>query len=84
MGKVAKLHRRLVKKSQQSKQHKKAVTALLGVVSVYAAESNWKVTGETRDVVKDGIIIGVEQLKVWVGPGTGPEVAKAIIDAAKS
>ena len=79
MGKVIKLHRRLVKKRQEIKIHKQAVNTLLNVIAIYASENNWRDSSETRDVKKGEIVVGVEILKRWVGPGDGPEVAQRIV-----
>ena len=69
MGKVVKLHRRLVKKRNEIKTHKQAVATLLNVIAIYANKANWRDSSETRDVKKGEIVVGVEILKRWVGPG---------------
>lgn len=79
MGKINKLHRRLVKKRSEIKTHKKAVDTLLTILAEYGNVNNWKVTDETRDVVKNGIVVGVEQVKQWIGRGSGPDLAQIIV-----
>lgn len=83
MGKVIKLHRRLVKKRNEIKTHKQAVKILLQVVNMYATMDNWKHTDETRDVVEKGIVVGVERLMQWAGPGNGPVIAQQIMKEIK-
>lgn len=83
MGKVTKLHYRLVKKRNEIKVHKQAVNVLLQVVATYANLGNWKLTTETRDVIEKGIVVGVERLLQWIGPGSGPGLAQRIMKGVK-
>ena len=83
MGKVVKLHRRLVNKRNEIKAHKQAVNALLTVLAEYGNVRNWKTVDDTRDVVKGGIVVGVEQVRQWIGRGTGPELAQMIMKGIK-
>jgi hypothetical protein len=83
MGKVIKLHRRLVKKRNELKVHKQAVGTLLHVIALYANPRNWRDSSETRDVKKGEIVVGEEILKRWVGPGDGPGAAKRILEGVK-
>jgi hypothetical protein len=84
MGKTIKLHRRLVKKRNEIKTHKQAVATLLDVIRIYANPLFWRDSSETRDIKKGEIVVGVEILKRWVGPGNGPEVAQRIIGGIKN
>jgi len=84
VGKVNKLHRRLVKKRGEISTHKKAVRALLTIVSAYADNRNWKATDNTRDVMEKGIVIGVQRTMEWVGVGTGPDLAETIMKGVKN
>lgn len=79
MGKVVKLHRRLVKKRNEIKVHKQAVSTLLSIIAAYANHRNWRATDNTIDVMDKGIVIGVQRTMEWVGPGVGPEMAETII-----
>lgn len=83
MGKAEKLHRRFIKKRNEIKMHKRAVATLLNVVALYARPENWRDSDETRDIKKGEVIIGVEILKRWIGPGNGPEVAQRILKGIK-
>ena len=80
MGKVAKLHRRLVKKHHEAKAHRIAVGVLLRLVAQYADYGNWTPTGETRDITQNGIVVGVEGLMAWRGPGSGPKLAERFLE----
>lgn len=84
MGKVIKLHHRLVKKRNEIKVHKQAVNTLLNIVALYANPGNWRDSSETRDVKQGEMIVGVEILKRWVGPGDGPEIAQRILKGVQS
>ena len=84
MGKVAKLHRRLVKKHHEAKSHRNAVGVLLRVLAQYADYGNWAKTDETRDITHNGIVVGVEGLMAWRGPGSGPRLAEEILKGAYS
>ena len=84
MGKVAKLHRRLVKKRSEISTYKKAVRALLMILEPYANSSNWQHTGENRDVIEKGIVIGTQPVLKWVGQGSGPELAASILNKVKA
>ena len=85
MGKtIKKLHRRLVKKRNEIKIHKQAVNTLLNVIAIYANKANWRDSSETRDIKKGKIVIGVQILKRWIGPGDGPEIAAQIIGGIKN
>jgi hypothetical protein len=79
MGEVIKLHRRLVKKRNEIKTHKQAVGVLLQVVATYAKPEHWRDTEETRDIMEKGIVVGVEILRRWIGPGNGPGLAQQIM-----
>lgn len=81
MGKVAKLHRRLVKKRNELKLHRRAVLIMWNVLQQYADHRNWVATDETKDVMEKGIVIGVERLMAWKGPGVGPGLAQSFIDS---
>lgn len=83
MGKVIKLHHRLIKKRNEIKVHKQAIATLLNVVALYAHPGNWRDSDTTRDVMNGEIVVGVEILKRWVGPGDGPGVALGIIKGIK-
>jgi len=73
----------LVKKRNEIKTHKQAVNVLLNIVASYADLKNWKQTDETRDIIEKGIVIGVEQLYTWIGPGSGPGLAQQIMKGLK-
>lgn len=79
MGKIAKLHRRLVKKRHDLQWHKKALRSLLGILEIYSNPTNWRITDRDRDIMQRGVVIGVEQILEWNGPGNGPGVAERII-----
>lgn len=83
MGKVAKLHRRLVKKRHDLQWHKRAIRSLLGVLEIYANPMAWKLTDRQRDVMQRGVVVGVEQILEWNGPGNGPAVAERILKEAR-
>lgn len=81
MGLTRKLHRRVVKKSAELKLHRKAIRAMYAAIRVYANPDFWQDTDDTRDVIEGGIVIGVERMKKWVGPGTGPQVAESLLSS---
>jgi len=83
MGKTIKLHRRLVKKRNEIKVHKQAVGVLLQVVAAYSNPENWRDTEETRDIIEKGIVVGIEIVRKWIGPGNGPGLARQILKGVK-
>lgn len=79
MGMTKKLHRRLVKKSHEVKLHRKAIRVMYAALTAYANPDNWQDTDDTRDVRQGGIVIGLERVRKWVGPGTGPGLAESLL-----
>lgn len=57
-------------------QLNKVVVGAVNVLGAYADPKNWQATGETKDVRTDqNVVVGVEQVHTWVGPGSGPDLA---------
>ena len=53
----------------------KAIQGAVSLLAVYADPKNWQATGETKDVQDKGIVVGVEKIHTWIGPGEGPQLA---------
>ena len=54
----------------------KQMQGVMNWLATYSDPKNWRETGETKDVQnKAGLIIGVEKIHTWVGPGEGPQLA---------
>jgi hypothetical protein len=79
MGLTKKLHRRIVKKSQELKLHRKAIRAMYAALEIYGNPAYWSVTDDTRDVRQNGIVVGVERVFKWVGPTEGPQLAQSLL-----
>lgn len=45
----------------------------------YSDPKNWKPTDETKDVMENSIVTGVERIFSWVGPLEGPQLAQRTI-----
>ena len=53
-----------------------AVDRALTSLGYYADTKNWKATDESKDVMENGIVTGVERIYSWVGPLEGPQLAQ--------
>jgi len=52
------------------------IISVMNVFSVYGDPKNWMPTDESKDVRNEaGLVVGVERLHTWNGPGCGPELA---------
>lgn len=62
----------------------KASQSMIGMLvtglRVYADSNNWKDTDETKEVRNEGIIVGLDVVKAWIGPKAGPEVAQIVLE----
>ena len=53
-----------------------SMQSVVSLLSVYADPRNWRETGDTKDVQNEaGLVVGVEKICTWVGPGEGPQLA---------
>ena len=62
--------------AEQLKQLTLTMQSVMSLLSMYADPKNWRATGETKDVQNEaGLVVGVEKIHTWVGPGEGPQLA---------
>ncbi len=56
------------------------IMGAVSIFSVYADPKNWQPTEETKDVKNEaGLVVGVERIHTWNGPGSGPELAVSVL-----
>lgn len=59
-----------------AEQLRQSLGSTMQVLAVYSSAHNWQATGETKDVQNEaGLVVGVEKIHAWVGPGEGPQLA---------
>ena len=62
--------------AEQLKQLTQSMSSVMSLLAVYADPKNWLDTGDTRDVRSaEGLVVGVEKIHTWIGPGEGPQLA---------
>jgi len=67
---------RLENAAVKAEQSDTIIRGLVNVLGVYSDPKNWQPTDETRDVTNEaGLVVGVERLHRWVGPGEGSGLA---------
>jgi hypothetical protein len=67
---------RLEAANYQARQINDRIAGLINVLAVYGDPKNWHPTDETKDVRNEaGLVVGVERIHTWRGPGPGPDLA---------
>ena len=62
--------------AEQLKQLMQTMQSVVSLLSVYADPKHWLDTGDTKDVRSaEGLVVGVEKIHTWIGPGEGPQLA---------
>ena len=52
------------------------IQGMANILDTYADTKNWLPPDKTKDVKNEaGLVVGVERIHTWAGPGSGPELA---------